>query len=223
VSSTLVFGDHEESFTMVFAKQDANQFHVDLSDRMGEPWHIGSDGKICWQYFGREGQEELLVVDFNEIDEKNISICNLFNLVDTNVADCLEQNNLEYMGTDVLDGRECYLLSAWRSNVRQDRNNSSIELWWVDAETYLPTQMIRDAARTIVTRRYVYDRINAPIGISEFRPDFVQGIEPQRPEPLGEKYDSRYITIFDGTEGGVSIWWGMKGQGGTRNRGASGG
>ena len=217
--------NRQESYKVVFRMQGGKQFYADISEVMKIPFIIGSDGKNCWFYIdrrSREDKEKLFVTGFDEISEKDVVICNPFDIAGKNVAEADKQKNLEYEGTETIDGRKCYMVRAWSANITVAGSfpNCRVDTWWIDAETYLPVKLVRYGTLMNETQRFICDKINEPIDDSQFRPDFVKGIEPQPPEPLGEGYDTRFLVINDGSENGrMSVRWGKSGSAGTSGAG----
>jgi beta-lactamase regulating signal transducer with metallopeptidase domain/tetratricopeptide (TPR) repeat protein len=212
------FGDHEKSSKAIFKMQGSRQFYVDMSKEFEIPWHIGSDGQKCWFYNEHMDTNKLVATDFN-IVEKKISICNPFEIAEVDVDTVVKQNNIEYLGTEVLDGRRCHKLRSWLVKI-EHKAICSVITWWFDSETYMPTKIVSDSGRWRESFRFVYDSINEPINDSEFRPDAVTKIKPQEPEPLDENYNTRYVRIIDGSSSGrMSVRWGKRGPKGTSGSG----
>lgn len=214
--------NQQQSYKVVFMMQGSKQFYADISERMKIPFIIGSDGANCWFYIdrrSREEKEQLFVTGFDEIGEKDVVICNLFDVVGEDVTKAIKQNNLEYKGMDLIDGRKCFLVRAWTASMSIGYPNCKVDSWWIDAETYLPVKLVRYGTMN-ETQRFVFDKINEPIDDSQFRPDFVKGIEPQTPESLDEGYDTRFLIVDDGSASGrMSVRWGKRGSRGTSSSG----
>lgn len=216
---TYDFGDDEKSNKAIFKMQGRNQFYVDMSEEFEMPWHIGSDGEKCWFYNEHKDTKKLVAIDCDKIAEKKISICDPFEIAEADIDTVIKQNNIEYLGTEMLDGRKCHIVRSWLVNI-EHKAACSIITWWFDSETYMPAKVVSDSGRWRVSYRFVYDRVNEPINDSEFRPESVTKIEPQEPEPLDENYNTRYIRIIDGSSSGrMSINWGKYGPAGTSESG----
>jgi beta-lactamase regulating signal transducer with metallopeptidase domain/tetratricopeptide (TPR) repeat protein/outer membrane lipoprotein-sorting protein len=213
------FGDHEKSVKAIFKMQGSRQFYVDMSEEFEIPWHIGSDGEKCWFYNEHMDTNKLVAIDFNQIAEKKISICDPFEIAEADIDTVIKHNNIEYLGTEILDGRKCHKVRSWLVKI-EHKAACSIITWWFDSETYMPAKIISDSGRWRESFRFVYDRVNEPINDSEFRPESVTKIKPQEPEPLDENYNTRYIRIIDGSSSGrMSIRWGKRGPKGTSGSG----
>jgi len=218
VHTTYHYGNREESNKVVFKIKGKNQFYVDMSEEFKKPWYIGSDGEKCW-FYNEYRDKKLVVIDSDQIAEKNIIICDPFEITKADIDTVIKQNNLEYLGTGMLDGRECYIVRSWRVDIEDEANCIVITLWF-DSETYMLAQVVGDSGRRKVTQRFVYEKIGQPINDSEFRPEFVTQIESQEPDPLNEDYDTRYIRIIDGSSTvRMSIGWGKRGPKGTSGSG----
>jgi len=205
---------------MIFKVQGNKQFYVDMSEAFDKPWHIGSDGNKCWFYNEFKDDKKLVMTDFAQIDEKNIGICEPFGISKYDVDEAIKQNNLEYIGTEILDERRCHLVRGWSAYVHIDRATCKVNMWWVDAETYMPAQLVTYLSRVKRSQRFIYEKINQPIDDSEFRPDFITDIEPEEPEPLGDGYETRFINAIDGSSTGrMSVRWGKRGPAGTSSSG----
>ncbi len=201
--------------------QGENQFCADMSRYFDKPWMIGSDGKTCWFYHKSKDEEKVKVLDISEIHQKNISVCDLFGLRENTVQEVLASNNIEYVGDEVVDGRNYHLINIWESSLRGDRAYCSINLWYIDAETHLPLQVFKESTHGSKFRsQYEFTRINEQFDDSEFKWETVTDVATQPEEPLGDGYDTRFINIIDGTATGrMSVRWGKKGPKGTSSSG----
>jgi outer membrane lipoprotein-sorting protein len=216
------YGDEREKREqqMVFKMQGDKQFYADMSRAFDMPWHIGSDGDKCWYYYESKREKKLVMTDFDDIAEKNIAICEPFGVGKYDVDEAIKLNNLEYIGTETLDGRKFHLVRAWSADVQIDRTTCQVNTWWINAETYMPVQLVTDSGRVIRSQYIIYEKINQPIDDSKFRPDFITDMEPEKPEPLGEGHDTRFINAIDGSgTGRMSVRWGKRGPAGTSSSG----
>ncbi len=220
VYSRLKLSDEYER-KITFKIQEDKQFYADMSHYFGNPWIIGSDGQTCWFYHVYKNEKELDVLEYGEIQQKNISLCDLFGLRETSVEEVLKSNNLEYAGTKEVDGRNCHIVHNWKSTFSHDSARCYVETWFVDAETLMLLKMIAETNRSATYNYwYRYSRINERFDDSEFKPESVTDIAAKPEEPLGEGYDTRFINVIDGTKTGrMSVRWGKKGPGGTSSSG----
>ena len=208
-----------------FKIQGPGQFYADISQIMVSEFLIGSDGKKCWFYtkYERPGSkiiEKLVTAPYDEIQDKIVSICDPFQISEGDIGETIDELNLEYCGTEVLDGRKCHIIRTWFVKTRTYMPQSFIGRWWIDAESYLTLQVGVDSGRNYILKRFNYLTINEAIDVLEFRPDFVKGVKPQVPEPLKEGYDTRFLKLIDGSgDGRMSVRWGQYGPKGRRSGG----
>jgi C-terminal processing protease CtpA/Prc/outer membrane lipoprotein-sorting protein len=208
-----------------FRMQGSGQFYADISQIMSSEFFIGSDGQTCWFYTKHERPggkiiEKLVTAPYDEIQDKIVSICDPFHISKGDIGETIDELNLEYCGTEVLDGRKCHIIRTWFVKTRTYMPQSFIGRWWIDAETYLPLQVEVDSGRNYTLKRFNYLTINETIDVSEFRPDFVKGVKPQAPESLKEGYDTRFLKLIDGSrDGRMSVRWGQYGPKGRRSGG----
>ncbi len=211
-----------------FRMQGPGQFYSDISQLMSSKFFIiGSDDQTCWFYikFERPGSkiiEKLVTAPYDEIQGKIVSICDPFQISEGGIGETIDELNLEFCGTEVLDGRKCYIIRIWFVKTRTGNRipQSFIGHWWIDTETYLPLQVEVDSGGNYTLKRFNYLTINETINVSEFRPDFIKGVKPQAPEPLKEGYDTRFLKLIDGSrDGRMSVRWGEYGPKGRRSSG----
>lgn len=203
----------------IFKFQGKGQFYADISERMHVPFYVGSDGKDCWHYNGREGGENLVTAPFDEVAEKDVLICDPFGVVQKGVSKTTESLNIEYLGTDIFENRKHYLLRVWSENLREDYIRCVAHVAWIDAETHMLSQMISDHGSSIMSHRFIYDQINQSIADSEFSPEYTTDTERSAPRELDEEYDTRFLKIIDGSNGRMGVRWGERGLGGTISSG----
>jgi len=202
--------------------QGKKQFYADVSDIMSNPFIVGSDGKEWWCYCERKNEETLLTVaPFKAVAEKNIQICDPFNLTVDSVEEAMSKLNLEYLGMNTLSGRKCYMIRSWSLKLYKTRTICRVSIYWIDAETYLPTKTETDFGKGPTSYSFVYDRINKHIVAKEFLPpsNSNDSIKPQDPSPLDNNYDTRFINVIDGSNGHMSVRWGEHGEKKTRSSG----
>ena len=212
------FGKSPESTRAIFKMQGDRQFFADITGVMNGPFFVGSNGKDCWFYYKGE-KEELVMVPFEQVQEKTVSICDFAGLSKSGVTKAIEDYKLEYVGEDVLDGRKCHLIRSWSFGLEKDYLLGSVNVGWIDAQTNMLVQVIDDSGFLTSIYRFSYDRINEAIPDSEFSPKSLTDIKLSAPEPLNDKYDTRILRIMDGSSGRMEIRWGEKGPGGTRSSG----
>jgi len=204
----------------VFKFQGENQFYADVSQTKTIPYFIGSDGENCWQYKElRDLRKIFIQLPFDQMHQKSLTISDPFMSTSMDIQTAMEKYRLEYMGEGELEGRKCYLIRGWRLDLIIDSSFStaSVEVWWIDSETYQVRQIESDKGTTQYFVYFSYSKINQRFSDEEFQPVFVTGINPQDPEPLGEKYDTRYLNVIDGSSGSFAVQWGRKGKGSTNS------
>jgi hypothetical protein len=93
-----------------------------------------------------------------------------------------------------------------------------MNLWWIDAETYMPLQLVSDHQTWSLTRRFIYTMVNQRIDDSQFKPVFAEGAEQKELHPT-EDYDKRIVNVMDGSSGKMSVRWGGAGSAGSYGSG----
>jgi beta-lactamase regulating signal transducer with metallopeptidase domain/outer membrane lipoprotein-sorting protein len=209
----------DESSKSVFKFQGEGQFYADISEQMNIPFYVGSDGRDCWYYNGREGKEKLITAPFDEVVEKNIIICDPFRVTQIGVSETIERSNIEYLGTDIFNSLKHYLLRLWSEKIYEDYIWCVTHVAWIDAETYMISQIISDHGSSIMSHRFNYEQINQSIADSEFSPEYATDIERSTPRELDEGHDTRFLNVIDGSNGRMSVRWGERGSGGTISSG----
>ncbi len=212
------FGKDGKTIRAIFKMQGDKQFLTDITDQMGHPFLVGSDGQSCW-FYHKGKQEGLVTVPFEQVRDKYVSICDYARIFELGITGAIKECTLEYFGEDVLDGRKCHLIRSWGFSLENDCVWGSVKIGWIDAETNMLAQVIDDGGLTSSMQRFCYDRINELIPDSEFSPKSFTDIEPSEPEPLNDKYDTRILGIVDGSSGIMKVYWGVKGPGGTSSSG----
>jgi len=202
--------DQLESRWATFKVQGDAQFCAHEPEFSNRSWYVGSDGNRCWSLL--EGQ--LREIPFDEFHEKHVIICDPF-LTQRRSADAaIEEMNLEYLGTDELDGRTCHVVRSWTAALRGDRLDCRIDQFWIDGESYMPVQLLRHTGYTgrrygwRAVRRFIYDRANQTIPDLEFGPEGLEVTSKEEPVALDDEWPRRYLSIGDGSSGKAGIHWG---------------
>ncbi len=214
INTTHKTGSGGEVSKSTFKFQGQDQFYVDISEIMDVPFYIGSDGKDCWHYNGRKGKEKLVTSSFDEVAEKNILISDPFGVAQKGVSETIEQLNIEYLGTNLYQDRKHYIIRSWSDNLHEDFIWASAQVAWIDAETYMISQMIKDSGSSILSHQFIYEDINQPIADSEFSPRHITDAERSAPRELDEGHDTRILNVIDASNGRMSVRWGEQGSGG---------
>ncbi len=206
------------SYSCIFKVKDNKCLYADISNVMHNPFLIGSDGKECWFYYGNDKPTKKLVVAlYDEIGEKTISLSDPFNLITLDVNTAIKKFKPEYVGSATFGGRQYHLIRTWSVEKHGDKRRSFIQCnvnrWWIDAEKFQVLKVEYDFGNNESTSTFLYDQ-NIPSD-SEFACPKIAGIEPEKPEPLEEGYDTRLIRIIDGSsDGRTTVRWGKRGPAG---------
>jgi hypothetical protein len=218
-SWTIDRGDYNETQSIVIKMNTGGRFFVDMSGMFKNKWKIGCDGNQCWDYYvTRDKEDHLTKEDLKDINEIKISICDLFGLSKKDVNEVLCSNNLEYGGTALYDGNNCFIIRSWTAVTSPVSTACYVDEWLID-KNYMPVRMTRIYTSGRDIYQYSYESVNMPIPDWEFRPDSLTSV-PAISEPLGEGYDKRVIRVIDGTSSGnMSFHWGKSGPKGTSGSG----
>ncbi|MFC1782415.1 Ig-like domain-containing protein [Planctomycetota bacterium] len=196
-----------------FKMQGERQFFGNLNQASMGLLLIGSDGESCWKYSGRDDSVNLVMTDYDEIAEKNLGFCDPFLLMEREPSEAIEALKLEYLGTDEWEGKLYHLVRSWWIEISGSKTYGTVYVWWIDSSSYMVRRIEIDQGSSQSIRDYEYYRINEYYDISEFRPDFATGIEPQGPRPMENGCNRRYLDVADGSNNEMSGYWGMKGEG----------
>jgi hypothetical protein len=195
------FGRYESQGT-TFKMQGDNKFVAEIDELMHVPFRIGSDGTICWLI----GLDRPMALPFPAVDEKNVSFVDPFDAKRAaNVETIIRDRKLEYGGEVDFNGRRCHLVRSWAAT---EQPNILGPRWYIDATTLLP---MRVAHGDVYAEDYTYSRINEAIPDAEFRPPAGTEVKLLEPQALPEGYTQRYLNVIDGTNGRMSVRWGIKG------------
>lgn len=199
---------------VVFRMQGQRQFVARIDHIMHSPFRVGSDGTRCWFQY----QNEVTTCPFGDIAEKNLLFCDPFGAGGTkDAATVVREMKLDYLGDVVFDGRPCHKIRSWDVKLwAMGTWLTPVRDWYIDAQTLLPVCLETNG---MPETEYRYTRINQPIPDEEFQPETGSGIQIKDPEPFDENYTSRYLNVIDGTNGRMSVRWGMEGPKGTRSSG----
>jgi beta-lactamase regulating signal transducer with metallopeptidase domain len=208
-----------------FKMQGEEQFYGDVTQVMGLPFRIGSDGKQCWFFSNRDDDQgrrrpTLITCDPTQIANKILAFVDPFDLRNAETDQVIDDRNLQYIGLDKIDDRDCHLIRSWSaSKFGGDDILLSGVHWWIDAETHLPIQVMSDFFGSRTENRYEYNSLNQAMPLAEFQQSVSDDVVRRGPDPLGDGYDSRYLKIGDGTNGRMSCRWGKTGAKGTSSAG----
>ena len=202
-------------YPATFRWQGTNQFYEDISDIMGgKAFILGTDGKSCWMYSDDDYSGRRF--DSNPVEsvaDMYGSVADPFNLAHNSVQSAISKGKLIYDGQAQLDGRACYCVKSWL--VEQTGNeyfpaNASRCEWWIDSESYLPVQVVRDGPDYRQIYKFHYAGLNQPLPITAFQPPDTEGARPVDWHHLGTD-ETRFFTIKDGNDGQMSGRSGKRG------------
>ena len=159
------------------------------------------------------------------MDDKYVAICDAFDASGpADAARIIRDRKLQYVGEAVVRGRRCHRIRSWNLlNLATTLHGSLLE-WSIDAETFLPARvellLVGDFPSSYAID-FTYSRINQPIPDEAFRlatdPDAPRS--NGEPEPLTEGYTRRFLNVKDGSDGRMSVRWGMTGPKGRMSSG----
>ncbi len=196
-----------------FKKRGDDRFVAVIDEIMHNPFRVGSDGTTCW--FVRS--EERVGVPAPAMNEKNVLFVDPFDAKgSSDVESIIRDRKLEYSGEVDLNGRRCHLIRSWNISLPNDLIVILGPRWYIDAATLLPVRVAQGESYSV---DYTYSRINEPIPDDEFRPAAGVNVRIADPDPLPEGYTRRYLNVIDGTNGRMSVRWGMMGPKGTSSSG----
>jgi tetratricopeptide (TPR) repeat protein len=208
----------------LFRWQGTNQFYEDISGFMNvKAFTLGTDGKTCWLYSHSQDYPSYLNSSPVASVEINIGIADPFDLTRRTVKSAIANKKLIYGGQSQLNGRTCYRIESWL--VRQTGNDDiPVEAnryeWWIDADTFLPSQLVEGSSSQIWTFRY--ENLNQPLSDSAFQPPVESGSSPL-PEDWYSKNlgpgEVRFLTIKDGSDGSMIGQMGRHGPNGMTSSG----
>ena len=209
-----------------FKMQGQRQFYGDVSQIMGIPFQVGSDGNKCWFFSsGPDNSGALkptLITDkYEEIQSKKLVFLEPFNFDALHLEEVVKQRRLEYLGLEKINQTECHVVrSIDVAELGPDGGFFVAVLrWWIDSNTNRLLQLANDTTYGPTILSFQIDSINQQFSITEFQPTTPPHVVPSELEPLGEGYDTRYLQISDGSNGRMSCRWGKKGKKGSSSSG----
>lgn len=203
----------------VFRMQGERQFYGDVSHIMGIPFVVGSDGGQCW-FQARTGvgpdagQAVLRRCASGEVGEKSLSFSDPF------PAD----TELEYLGDADLDGTRCRRLRAWSTQEIPTIGDKRdlwlhVRTWWIDAAENRVRLLEEHFGSGRTRHEFRYEKVNQRLPDSEFQPPAWPDVVERAPDALQEGYTARTLKVRDGSDGRMSVRWGMRGPKGNRSSG----
>jgi beta-lactamase regulating signal transducer with metallopeptidase domain len=197
-----------------FTMKGDRQFLGEIDAIMKIPFRIGSDGTTCW--FRR--QNERFELPFDQVDEKRLLFCDPFEAGrEVDSEQVIRDLKLELLADGKVDGRQCHRIRSWAIETLQAPDFlTPLRVWSIDAETLLPLQVEMDHRFAFA---FTPTRINEPIADAVFRPETGPDIEPKPAEALPEGFNKRFLSVIDGSNGRMSVRWGMHGPKGRSSSG----
>jgi hypothetical protein len=211
-----------KSQSATFKWQKPDKFYGDATEPMlsCSDFRIGSDGQRWWWHVESDSSTEFIVCPAKEMRELNISICDPFDLNHETPAVAAAKLGLNYAGVAKIGVADCLLMEAWQIEENPESTPfGSLIQWWIDPQTYRPTQITWFYTSGETRTRFLYDAVNDPLPASDFALPKLEGMSPSPPETLNEDYTKRYINLRDGSDGSMSLRWGKQGPKGTYSSG----
>jgi len=182
---------------------------------MRVPFRVGSDGTTSWLRINKER----ITLPAKEIKEKNLLFCDAFHSAGAEDAKRVIQDmKLEHLGEAIVRGRRCERVRSWVTELSAFDSLSPLREWYIDAQTLLPLR-VEMAGMGLQMIDYSHRNINQPIPDKEFSPDQEAGVKDSKAQALDKDYTYRFLNVIDGTNGRMSVRWGVKGPKGTSSSG----
>jgi RNA polymerase sigma factor (sigma-70 family) len=202
-----------------FRVQGGDKFLGVIDDVMHLPFRIGSDGKTCWWRHGNE----VVSLPAGDIAEKDVLVGDAFHAAGPLDTDGLiRDRKLEYRGEATVRRQHCWRVRSWAVDFYHNIDwLTPVRDWYIDAETFLPVrvEMLSWWPPSWQTIDYTHARVNEPIPDEEFRPQSGAGTKAVDAEPLRKGFTRRFLSVIDGSNGRMSVRWGMKGPAGSSSSG----
>ncbi|MFQ5489104.1 MAG: Ig-like domain-containing protein [Phycisphaerae bacterium] len=196
------------------------KFYADVSDMMEYPFIIASDGTTCWWYTQDNMGKQLAQLPYLHLDHINLVLCDPFSLSRIPPGHAIARLNLEFIGAEKFEGKDTFVVQAWNLNLDSPSAHPNITRWWIDANSYLVLQAIREWGSGMrVVHRFTYEQINQPIPDSQFAMPQGPDVRKRPLEALGNGYNMRYVNIGDPSSGVMSVEWGRYGSSGQKGIG----
>ena len=214
---------HIMANSLNFRWQGTNQIYADISKIMNsKAFILGSDGKTCWMYSDDQFNGGILNRSPVALMSKiNATIADPFDLTQQTVPSAIAKMRLICEGQTPLDGRPCYRIQNWSVRQPQDRYDYVFVArteWWLDAETFLPVQIVQYNTTGFEMYRFHYEKLNQPLPDSAFAPPVEKGAMPKAVDwfkPKPDPGEQRFLTIKDGSDAQMSGRFGIQGPNGT--------
>jgi hypothetical protein len=213
-----------QSQSATFKWQKPDQYYGDITDIMdgSADFRIGSDGQRCWWHYqsATDTNYSFVACPFQEMQERNISICDPFDLVHKTPSLAAARLGLNYAGNPNAASDDCPVVNAWQINRRRKGTPfGSLLEWRMDPRTYRVRETTRFTVDRVMRIKFLYDPVNKPLPVASFDVPEVKGLSPALPEPLDADYTNRFLNLRDGSDGRMSLRWGKNGPKGTSSSG----
>jgi len=207
--------------TATFKWQGTDRVYADFSGPMSmKAFILGNDGQKCWLYSVNEKDEKRLDTTPADITQKEISLLDPFDLASRSIPDVLDERNVVSASDAQLDGRRCHRVQTWDVNT-DNFVYATLTEWWIDAETFLPRQLVQYAPNTCQIVRFDFKDLNQHFPDTAFQPPSAAGSGAQplffknNPDPD----ERRFIRVVDGANGRMSGRLGWRSSSGTTSSG----
>jgi hypothetical protein len=211
-----------ESKTATFKWQGADQVYADISGPMGmtRAFILGNDGRNCWLYSeSGKGEKRLEQTPTAKI-EKEITLVDPFELAKRSVTEVLAERGYVLEANAKLEGRGSYRVETWFVSQENMAYATKTE-WWIDEETFLPTQIVQHHPGGCRIVHFDYKDLNQRLPDSAFQPPVGPGgdAKPLFFEKEPGPDEQRFLLISDGSNGRISGRIGWKGPNGATSSG----
>lgn len=199
-----------------FGFQGDRQFYADVTSIMEFPavqeipsyaFRLGSDGRQCWFFTAdydvqakkMTGKMQVISSSFKAIRDKKVVIVDPFGskrFLSTESA--IKELRLEYLGELTRDGKTCYRVRSWASQIFMNRA-AGVRDWLIDSRSLLPV-----SCQCMGTRHeFLYGHVNEPITPDVFQSPSAADLK-RKPNKLEEGYDHFNLSACDGSDGRMS-------------------
>jgi hypothetical protein len=198
-----------DSKSALFKWSKPDRFYADASQEMlsCKVFRLGCDGENWWWHI----DEKLEACPVSEMHQRNVALCDPFDLISGNPAASAAETHLAWSGTLSFAGRDLIGLTSWDEQGRTR--------WFVNPSTHVPEGVEQCAIYGAFRTRFLYRHINETIPAIEFAVPKIPGITPDQPEPLDDGYTNRFVNLRDGSDGRMSVRWGKFGPKGRSSSG----
>ncbi|MDR7665924.1 outer membrane lipoprotein carrier protein LolA [Methanosarcina sp. Z-7115] len=156
----------ENEFNITYKKPNMKKT---VTKQAGKETLMVLDGSVEWNYDPETNSVQKIIIS-DEYQEPEIDYFQFFN-------NTLNEYNVSLLGTEIIDGRNTYLLEAKPKETGGDVQDYSIDRMkvWVDNETWMPLKYEIYAGTQKVEIKIQNLKVNTGIPDSEFRFDVPEG------------------------------------------------